>query len=241
MNSLIAYFALRTPHSELAYSPWPRFDPAYLVEDTIEIPVQVNGKLRDVIKLPINAPQADYEAAALASEKVRPFIEGKTIKKIIVIPKRLVNIVVAGKQPAPQWLTMDQAIKHCAAGIGMWEWACSDAGSDPDVVMACAGDVPTLETLAAVSMLREHLPDLKVRVAKPDRQARPDLRVRAAKLVRKANLVRKASLGCRASAVKSARRADPARLVRKASPACRARPVRAASPDRPANCLRSNR
>ena len=88
--------ALRTPHSALAYAPWPRFDPAYLVEDTVEIPVQVNGKLRDVIKLPVNAPQADLESTALASEKVRQFMQGKTIKKIIVIPNRLVNIVVAG-------------------------------------------------------------------------------------------------------------------------------------------------
>jgi xylulose-5-phosphate/fructose-6-phosphate phosphoketolase len=75
-----------------------------------------------------------------------------------------VNVVVAGKQPAPQWLTMDQAIKHCTAGIGIWPWASNDKGGDPDVVMACAGDVPTLETLAAVALLREHLPDLKVRV-----------------------------------------------------------------------------
>jgi xylulose-5-phosphate/fructose-6-phosphate phosphoketolase len=75
-----------------------------------------------------------------------------------------VNVIVAGKQPAPQWLTMDQAIKHCTAGIGIWDWASNDAGRDPDVVMACAGDVPTLETLAAVDLLREHVPELKVRV-----------------------------------------------------------------------------
>jgi xylulose-5-phosphate/fructose-6-phosphate phosphoketolase len=75
-----------------------------------------------------------------------------------------VNVVVAGKQPSPQWLTMDQAIKHCTAGIGIWEWASNDQGSDPDVVMACAGDVPTLEILAAVSILRESVPDLKIRV-----------------------------------------------------------------------------
>ena len=75
-----------------------------------------------------------------------------------------VNVIVAGKHPAPQWLTMDQALKHCTAGIGIWEWASSDQGSEPDVVMACAGDVPTLETLAAVQLLREHLPELKVRV-----------------------------------------------------------------------------
>ena len=74
------------------------------------------------------------------------------------------NVIVAGKQPAPQWLTMDQAVKHCTAGIGIWEWASNDQGGDPDVVMACCGDVPTLETLAAVELLRRHLPELKIRV-----------------------------------------------------------------------------
>jgi xylulose-5-phosphate/fructose-6-phosphate phosphoketolase len=78
--------------------------------------------------------------------------------------RHYVNVMVTGKHPAPQWLTMEQAIKHCTAGIGMWEWASSDQGGEPDVVMACAGDVPTLETLAAVQLLREHLPELKVRV-----------------------------------------------------------------------------
>jgi xylulose-5-phosphate/fructose-6-phosphate phosphoketolase len=78
--------------------------------------------------------------------------------------RNYVNVVVAGKQPAPQWLTMDQAIKHCAAGVGIWEWASSDKGGDPDVVMACCGDVPTIETLAAVELLHEHAPELKVRV-----------------------------------------------------------------------------
>jgi xylulose-5-phosphate/fructose-6-phosphate phosphoketolase len=75
-----------------------------------------------------------------------------------------VNVIVAGKQPAPQWLDMDAAIKHCTAGIGIWEWASNDKGGDPDVVMACCGDVPTLETLAAVALLRRHEPGLKVRV-----------------------------------------------------------------------------
>jgi xylulose-5-phosphate/fructose-6-phosphate phosphoketolase len=75
-----------------------------------------------------------------------------------------VNVIVAGKQPDLQWLDMDRAIKHCTEGIGIWEWASNDEGGDPDVVMACAGDVPTLETLAAVSLLRQHLPELKVRV-----------------------------------------------------------------------------
>jgi xylulose-5-phosphate/fructose-6-phosphate phosphoketolase len=78
--------------------------------------------------------------------------------------RNYVNVVVAGKQPSPQWLTMDQAIKHCAAGISIWEWASSDADSEPDVVMACCGDVPTLETLAAVDLLREYFPDIRVRV-----------------------------------------------------------------------------
>jgi xylulose-5-phosphate/fructose-6-phosphate phosphoketolase len=75
-----------------------------------------------------------------------------------------VNVIVAGKQPAPQWLTMDQAVKHCTAGIGIWEWASNDRGGEPDVVMACCGDVPTLETLAAVDLLRKHSPNLKIRV-----------------------------------------------------------------------------
>ena len=74
------------------------------------------------------------------------------------------NVVVAGKHPAPQWLTMDQAIKHCTKGIGIWQWASNDQEVEPDVVMACCGDVPTLETLAAVSIMREHLPELKIRV-----------------------------------------------------------------------------
>jgi len=81
--------------------------------------------------------------------------------------RHYVNVVVAGKHPSPQWLTMDQAAAHCAAGIGIWDWAGNeDASSDtgPDVVMACCGDVPTLETLAAVQLLREHLPAVKVRV-----------------------------------------------------------------------------
>jgi xylulose-5-phosphate/fructose-6-phosphate phosphoketolase len=73
-------------------------------------------------------------------------------------------VVVAGKQPAPQWLTMDQAVKHCSAGLGIWEWASNDKGGEPDVVMACRGDVPTLETLAAVELLRQYLPELKIRV-----------------------------------------------------------------------------
>ncbi|CAM5466799.1 Xylulose-5-phosphate phosphoketolase [Aquamicrobium terrae] len=75
-----------------------------------------------------------------------------------------VNVIVAGKQPQPQWLDMDQAIKHCTAGIGIWEWASNDKGGEPDVVMACCGDVPTLETLAAVDLMRQEMPELKVRV-----------------------------------------------------------------------------
>src|SRR5690606_30782352 len=75
-----------------------------------------------------------------------------------------VNVVVAGKQPALNWLAMDDAVVHCTRGIGIWEWASTDGGADPDVVLACAGDVPTLETLAAVDLLRRHLPELRVRV-----------------------------------------------------------------------------
>jgi xylulose-5-phosphate/fructose-6-phosphate phosphoketolase len=78
--------------------------------------------------------------------------------------RNYVNVIVAGKQVAPQWLTMDQAIKHCEAGLGIWEWASNDRGGEPDVVMACCGDVPTLETLAAVELLRSHAPDIKIRV-----------------------------------------------------------------------------
>jgi xylulose-5-phosphate/fructose-6-phosphate phosphoketolase len=78
--------------------------------------------------------------------------------------RHYVNVVVAGKHPSPQWLTMDEAVIHCSKGIGIWAWASNDAGAEPDVVMACAGDVPTLETLAAVSILREKLPELKIRV-----------------------------------------------------------------------------
>ena len=78
--------------------------------------------------------------------------------------RHYVNVIVAGKHPAPQWLDMEAAVRHCTAGIGIWEWASSDDGSEPDLVMACAGDVPTLETLAAVQLLRGHFPDLKIRV-----------------------------------------------------------------------------
>ena len=78
--------------------------------------------------------------------------------------RHYVNVVVAGKHPAPQWLTMEAAVKHCTEGIGIWQWASNDQRSDPDVIMACAGDVPTLETLAAVSILRAELPDLRIRV-----------------------------------------------------------------------------
>ena len=75
-----------------------------------------------------------------------------------------INVIVAGKQPQPQWLDMNTAIKHCTQGIGIWEWASNDRGGEPDVVMACAGDVPTLETMAAVDLLRQHFTDLKIRV-----------------------------------------------------------------------------
>ncbi|PHJ67004.1 phosphoketolase [Nostoc linckia z18] len=78
--------------------------------------------------------------------------------------RNYVNVIVAGKQPALQYLNIDAAIKHCTKGIGIWEWASSDQGDEPDVVLACAGDIPTLETLAAVDILRQNFPDLKVRV-----------------------------------------------------------------------------
>ncbi|MGH8077173.1 MAG: phosphoketolase family protein [Lysobacter sp.] len=78
--------------------------------------------------------------------------------------RNYVNVIVAGKQPALQWLDMDAADRHCTAGVGIWKWASNDEGADPDVVMACCGDVPTLETLAAVQILRRHFPELKIRV-----------------------------------------------------------------------------
>ena len=78
--------------------------------------------------------------------------------------RQKVNVVVAGKQPALSYLTIDEAVSHCARGAGIWDWASNDGGGEPDVVMACAGDIPTMETLAAVALLREHLPELRVRV-----------------------------------------------------------------------------
>ncbi len=78
--------------------------------------------------------------------------------------RNYVNVIVAGKQVSPQWLDMDAAVKHCAAGLGIWAWASNDEGGEPDVVMACCGDVPTLETLAGVALLRSHFPEVKIRV-----------------------------------------------------------------------------
>ncbi len=78
--------------------------------------------------------------------------------------RNYVNVIIAGKHPMPQWLTMDQAIRHCTAGIGIWDWASNDQGGEPDVVMACCGDVPTLETLAAIDLLRQNVPELKIRM-----------------------------------------------------------------------------
>lgn len=78
--------------------------------------------------------------------------------------RNYINLTITGKHNSPQWLSMDEAIEHCTKGVSIWDWASNDGGGDPDVVMACAGDVPTLETLAAVSILREHLPDVKIRV-----------------------------------------------------------------------------
>lgn len=78
--------------------------------------------------------------------------------------RNFVNVIVAGKQPALQYLTMDEAVKHCAKGIGIWKWASNDYGTEPDIVLACCGDIPTLETLAAVDLLRKHVPQIKIRV-----------------------------------------------------------------------------
>jgi xylulose-5-phosphate/fructose-6-phosphate phosphoketolase len=87
-----------------------------------------------------------------------------SVTDVCLRSRDFVNVIVAGKQSAPQWLDMDAAIAHCQAGIGVWEWAGNAAGDEPDVVMACCGDVPTLETLAAVAILRSHLPMLRIRV-----------------------------------------------------------------------------
>jgi leucyl-tRNA synthetase len=84
--------ALWEPH--LAYLPWPKFDPSILIESILEIPVQVNGKLRDVIRVSATATPAEIEAAAREAEKARPFLNGKTVRKVIVVPKKLVNLVV---------------------------------------------------------------------------------------------------------------------------------------------------
>jgi xylulose-5-phosphate/fructose-6-phosphate phosphoketolase len=105
----------------------------------------------------------------LAAEVIRVYLppDANTLLSVTdhcLRSRNYVNLVVAGKQAAPQWLTMDQAVKHCTLGLGIWEWASNDQGGEPDVVMACCGDVPTLETLAAVDLLRKHLPELKVRV-----------------------------------------------------------------------------
>jgi xylulose-5-phosphate/fructose-6-phosphate phosphoketolase len=78
--------------------------------------------------------------------------------------RNYINVIVAGKQPAPQWLDIDAAIRHCTVGLGIWPWASSDNGDEPDAVLACAGDVPTLEALAAVSFLREQIPDVRIRL-----------------------------------------------------------------------------
>lgn len=77
--------------------------------------------------------------------------------------KNLVNVIITSKHPRPQWLTMEQAIKHCTQGIGIWDWASNDSGGEPDIVMACCGETPTLESLAAVTILRKELPELKIR------------------------------------------------------------------------------
>jgi leucyl-tRNA synthetase len=92
-SKLDSSFAIR--HSSLAYAPWPKHDPALLVEDILEIPVQVNGKLRDVIRVPATATPQEIEAVAVKAEKALPFLDGKTVKKVIVVQKKLVNIVVA--------------------------------------------------------------------------------------------------------------------------------------------------
>ena len=78
--------------------------------------------------------------------------------------RNYVNVMVTSKHPRPQWLTMEQAVKHCTQGIGIWQWASNDQGAEPDIVLACCGETPTLETLATVTILRHYFPDLKIRV-----------------------------------------------------------------------------
>ncbi|WP_295985426.1 phosphoketolase [uncultured Variovorax sp.] len=107
--------------------------------------------------------------ASKKAEVVRVYLppDANTLLSVVdhcLRSRNYVNVIVAGKQPAPQWLDIESASRHCAAGLGIWEWASNDEGGSPDVVMACAGDVPTLETLAAVDLLRGELPLLKVRV-----------------------------------------------------------------------------
>ena len=82
--------------------------------------------------------------------------------------KNYINVIIASKHPRPQWLTMEQAVKHCTEGIGIWSWASNDQNDEPDIVMACCGDTPTLETLAAVSILRNNFPEIKIRVTDDD-------------------------------------------------------------------------
>lgn len=103
------------------------------------------------------------------SEVIRVYLppDGNTLLAVanhVLRSRNYVNVIVAGKQPALQYLTMEQAVLHCTNGVGIWDWASNDQGQEPDVVMACAGDVPTLETLAAVDLLRKHFSDLKIRV-----------------------------------------------------------------------------
>lgn len=103
------------------------------------------------------------------AEVIRVFLppDANTLLSVtdhVLRSRNYVNVIVAGKQPAPQWLSMDAAAKHCEAGVSVWEWASNDNGTKTDIVMACAGDVPTLETLAAVDILRREVPDLKIRV-----------------------------------------------------------------------------
>ena len=121
----------------------------------------ISKKLRDF--------EAHDDARPVKAEVIRVFLPPDANTLLVVVDECLrsrsqVNVVVAGKTPRLQWLSMDEAIRHCARGAGIWDWASTDRGSEPDVVLACCGDVPTLETVAAAAILREHLPDLKVRV-----------------------------------------------------------------------------
>lgn len=131
---------------------------------------QVLGKfLRDVVRLNKTSRNFRIMGPDEKADVVRVYLppDANTLLSVAdhcLRSKNYVNVIVAGKQPQPQWLGIEEAVRHCAVGLGVWRWASNDNGTDPDVVMVGPGDVPTLEILAARSLLRTHLPDMRVRV-----------------------------------------------------------------------------